>query len=182
MQNKLLSLTLFSILSLSAHAENFTLTSPDIKPGSSLSNKYVFNGFGCTGDNKSPAFRWSDAPKNTKSFAFTVYDPDAPTGSGWWHWVVFNIPSNTNKIVENAGKDQQKGPKGSIQSRTDFGSTGFGGACPPKGEPKHRYQFTLYALDIEKLPLDKNSSGALVGFYIHNHTIKSSSIEVKYGR
>ncbi len=180
MKKLLLPIILLTVSQYPAQAATFSLSSQDIQAGATLSNKQVFNGFGCKGGNESPELSWSGAPKNTKSFAITAYDPDAPTGSGWWHWVVFNIPSSTFHLASNAGSNSRTIDDGSIQSRTDFGFTGFGGACPPVGDKAHRYQFTVYALDTEKLPLDKDASGALVGFYIHNHTLASASIEAKY--
>jgi len=126
---------------------------------------------------------WKDAPVGTKSFAVTVYDPDAPTGSGWWHWLIFNIPANTDNLPENAG-DPSSGlaPKGSIQGRTDFGKPGYGGACPPVGDKPHRYQFTVYALDTEKIDLDANASGAMVGYFLNPHAIAKATLTVYYSR
>jgi Raf kinase inhibitor-like YbhB/YbcL family protein len=137
----------------------------------------VFSGFGCTGGNKSPALAWSGAPADAKSFAVTVYDPDAPTGSGWWHWVVFNIPAGTTDLKEGAG--DAKGallPAGSVQSVTDFGQPGFGGPCPPAGDKPHRYIFTVHALKLEKLPLEPSASGAMVGFFLGQNTIAKASV------
>jgi Raf kinase inhibitor-like YbhB/YbcL family protein len=169
--------------SYTAFAEDFKLKSPDLKPSKNLNLEQVFSGFGCTGKNVSPALKWEGAPKNTKSFAVTVYDPDAPTGSGWWHWIILNIPANITSLSKNAG-DPAAGlaPAGSIQCKTDFGTNGYGGACPPAGDKPHRYQFTVYALDVEKLPLDANASGAMAGFNIHQHTQAKSSITVLYSR
>ena len=101
-----------------------------------------------------------------KIFAVTVYDPDAPTGSGWWYWVAFDISKNKMSLPIGFGNSESKDV---IQSMTDFGKTGFGGACPPKGDKSHRYIFTVHALDVETLALDKNSSPALVGYYINAH-------------
>ena len=112
-----------------AQAAGFKLESPTVKPNSTLTEAQVFNGFGCSGKNVSPALKWSGAPKDTKSYAVTVYDPDAPTGSGWWHWVVYNIPASATELPEGAGTADGKGlPAGSAQGRTDFGAPGFGGA------------------------------------------------------
>jgi Raf kinase inhibitor-like YbhB/YbcL family protein len=141
----------------------------------------VFNGFGCNGKNISPQLEWRNAPTETKSFAMTIYDPDAPTGSGWWHWVVFDISKTTNQILSNASILNVL-PKGTIQSKTDFGKNEFGGACPPKSSKAHAYITTIYALDVEKLGLDKNASPALVGFMINSHTIERSSIITYYKR
>src|SRR5579864_73804 len=113
-----------------ARAEDLTLTSPDISQGATIANEQVFKGFGCTGNNISPALSWSGAPSGTKSFALSIYDPDAPTGSGWWHWVVFNIPANATGLPKNAGDVKSNlAPAGSVQSRTDFGTPGWGGPC-----------------------------------------------------
>ena len=145
------------LLSTSLFAEGLTLSSSDMQ--GQLSINQVFNGFGCSGKNISPALFWKNAPKETKSFAITMYDKDAPTGSGWWHWVVFNIPNTTHEIKSNASHHLAKGI---IESVTDFGSNGFGGACPPKGDGAHSYETTIYALDVDRLNLNEKSSPALV--------------------
>ena len=168
---------------LAASAAGFKLESPTVKPGSMLTDAQVFNGFGCTGKNISPALQWSGAPKNTKSFALTVYDPDAPTGSGWWHWVVYNIPANATEIPEGAGTADGKNlPAGSAQGKTDFGAPGFGGACPPPGDKPHRYIFTIYALKTDKLDIPADGTAALVGFMINANKLGSASFTAKYGR
>ncbi|MDK2082226.1 YbhB/YbcL family Raf kinase inhibitor-like protein [Aliarcobacter butzleri] len=153
------------------------MTSSDLK--GQLTKKQEFNGFGCSGENISPQLSWENAPKGTKSFAITVYDPDAPTGSGWWHWVVFDIPSNKTTLASGFGNSDLKE---AIQSMTDYGKTGFGGACPPVGDKAHRYIFTVHALDIETLGLDKNTNAATVGYYINSHTIAKASIISYYNR
>ncbi|ABV67312.1 YbhB/YbcL family Raf kinase inhibitor-like protein [Aliarcobacter butzleri] len=158
-------------------ANNFTLTSSDLK--GQLTKKQEFNGFGCSGENISPQLSWENAPKGTKSFAITVYDLDAPTGSGWWHWVVFDIPSNKTTLASGFGNSDSKE---AIQSITDYGKTGFGGACPPVGDKAHRYIFTVHALDIETLGLDKNTNAATVGYYINSHSIAKASIISYYNR
>jgi Raf kinase inhibitor-like YbhB/YbcL family protein len=160
-------------------AQGFTINSNDIS--GQLSTNQVFNGFGCTGKNMSPKLSWENAPKGTKSFAITIYDPDAPTGSGWWHWVVFDIPKNINSLIQNASELGTL-PKGSIEGTTDYGTSGFGGACPPKGDNAHQYIMTVYALDTEKLGLDKNASPALVGYMLNVHTIGKSSVVGYYKR
>ena len=159
-----------------AHAQ-MSLQSSDVKEGEMLLNAQIYNGFGCNGENKSPALSWDGVPEGTKSLAITLYDPDAPTGSGWWHWVAFNIPVDIKSI--DTGADM---PTGTVESRTDFGSVGYGGACPPKGNSPHRYILTLYALDVEKLDLDENASGAMVGYFLNSHLIEKSSITAIYGR
>jgi len=186
MHSKLRSVSLAVTLAACAplsQAAGFVLTSPNIKPGSTLTDAQVFNGFGCTGKNISPALKWSGAPKDTKSFAVTAYDPDAPTGSGWWHWVVYNIPATASEIPEGAGTAEGKGmPAGSMQGRTDFGAPGFGGACPPPGDKPHRYIFTVYALKTDKLDIPADATAALVGFMINANKLGSASFTGKYGR
>jgi Raf kinase inhibitor-like YbhB/YbcL family protein len=161
----------------------FTLTSPSIKEGQTLSLDQVFNNFGCTGKNISPALAWSNPPAGTKSFALTVYDPDAPTGSGWWHWVVYNLPAKTAALAANAGDASGKNlPAGAAQGRTDYGSVGFGGACPPVGDKPHRYQFTLYALKVEKLELPADATAAFVGYNILGNSLGKVQLTAQYGR
>jgi len=112
-----------------------------------------------------------------------VYDPDAPTGSGWWHWVIFNIPATVHRLAKDAGNiETTTAPAGAIQSRTDYGKPGYGGACPPAGARAHRYQFTVYALDTARLPLDSGTSPAMVGFYIRQHELAKAVITVYYQR
>ncbi len=168
---------------LAAQAAGFTLSSATIKPGSMLTDAQVFNGFGCSGKNISPALSWSGAPAGTKSFALTVYDPDAPTGSGWWHWVVFNIPASATQLPEGAGSAAGKGlPAGSVQGRTDFGAPGFGGACPPAGDKPHRYVFTVYALKTDKLEVPADATAALVGFMINANKLAEAKFSARYSR
>jgi Raf kinase inhibitor-like YbhB/YbcL family protein len=172
--------TIALMMAANAHAADWKLTSTDIAEGKKLENAQVFNGFGCTGGNISPALSWGKAPEGTKSLAITAYDPDAPTGSGWWHWVAFNIPANTTEIATGAsGKSM---PAGSIESITDFGSTGFGGACPPQGDKPHHYHFTVWALKVDKLDLDANASGAKVGYFLHQNVLAKTSIHAVYNR
>jgi hypothetical protein len=160
-----------------ANAQSMTLTSADIKEGDTIANEQVFKGFGCTGGDLSPALSWSGAPAAAKSLAVTIYDPDAPTGSGFWHWVVFNIPANTTSLPKGAGDVKKKlMPKGAIQSRTDFGSDGYGGPCPPPGDKPHHYQITVYAVAVDQ------ASAALVGFDLHFHTLAKATLTGLYGR
>lgn len=164
-------------------AQAFQLTSPDIKEGETLNNEQVFSGMGCQGENISPLLQWTGAPSATKSLAVTVYDPDAPTGSGWWHWVVFNLPPSVSELPKNAGQTALKLlPQAALQSRTDYGKTGYGGACPPTGDAPHHYQFTVWALDVETLPLNANASGAMVGYYLNQHALGKASLTATYQR
>jgi Raf kinase inhibitor-like YbhB/YbcL family protein len=180
---KILVATFLAATAVAAHAAGFTLSSPTVKPGSMLTDAQVFKGFGCEGKNISPALKWSGAPAGTKSYAVTVYDPDAPTGSGWWHWVVYNLPASTTELPEGAGGADGKGlPAGAVQGRTDFGAAGFGGACPPAGDKPHRYIFTVYALKTDKIEAPADASAALVGFMINANKLGKASFEAKYGR
>lgn len=170
-------------VSLCAEAGDFVLRSSDIAQGMMMKNAQVFAGFGCSGTNQSPQLSWQGAPADTKSFAITAYDPDAPTGSGWWHWTVVNIPVQVNALPADAGKPDSKTlPAGAIEGRNDFGYAGFGGACPPEGDKPHRYRFTVWALKTEKLPIDANSSGALVGFMLNSNVIAKAELVPVYGR
>ncbi len=163
------------LLAGTAGAEEFTLTSSDLK--GQLTQAQVFAGFGCSGKNISPALKWVNPPRGTKSFAVTVYDPDAPTGSGWWHWVIFNIPAGVTELKADAGRIEKKlAPPGSVQSITDYGKPGFGGACPPKGDKPHRYIFTVYALSVAKLDLDEKASPAMVGYFLNSNVIAKASL------
>jgi Raf kinase inhibitor-like YbhB/YbcL family protein len=176
-------LVAISLLALTqvAVGASFQLKTSSFDAKKPLPNKHVFNGFGCSGENVSPALEWSNPPKDTKSFAITVYDPDAPTGSGWWHWTVANIPSSVSSIEEGASASR-KLPAGSVEGRTDYGRPGFGGACPPEGHKPHRYIFTIYALKTDKLDIDSESSGALVGFNLNANALGKASFTVKFGR
>ncbi len=166
-----------------SNAAPFTLSSPTIKANGFLPEAQVANNYGCTGQNLSPALEWTNAPKSVKSYAITVYDPDAPTGSGWWHWIVYNLPSQTTHLDVGAGTENSTSfPAATIQGRTDGGNHSFGGACPPKGDKPHRYIFTIHALSTEKIDLPPEASAALVGFMIHNNQIAKASFIAKYGR
>jgi Raf kinase inhibitor-like YbhB/YbcL family protein len=163
-------------------AGKFTLTSADVKPGGTLSEKQVFDGFGCSGGNLSPQLAWSNVPEGTKSLVVTVYDPDAPTGSGWWHWIVYNIPASATELPGGAGSGKGELPAGAVQGRTDYGKPGFGGACPPPGDKPHRYIFTAYALKIEKLDVPPDATAALIGYMTRSNSLGSATFTAKYGR
>lgn len=178
-------------LALSSQAESinskkegdFSLTSSDISANEYMSKKHEFQGFGCDGSDLSPQLSWGDAPAATKSFAVMAYDPDAPTGSGWWHWQVVNIPVETKELKTGAGSPNGESiPKGARQLKNDYGIAGFGGACPPKGHGAHRYQFTVYALSVKKLELPEDPSGALTGYMVKANSLASSTLEALYKR
>jgi Raf kinase inhibitor-like YbhB/YbcL family protein len=171
------------LLPMAAQAAGFKLESPDVGAKAPIADKHVFKGFGCDGGNVSPALSWSNAPKDTKSFALTVYDPDAPTGSGWWHWVMIDIPAAATDLAQGAGDPAAgKAPQGARQMRTDFGQPGWGGPCPPQGDKPHRYIFTVHALKVDKLDVPQDATAALVGFMIHANELGKASLTAKYGR
>ena len=175
-------LALFIAFSYSVFGQNtFTLTSNDLGGEATINEE--FNGFGCTGNNRSPQLSWKNPPEGTKSFAITMYDPDAPTGSGWWHWVVFDIPLTTNELLSGAGNTELNlTPEGVIQSITDYGTNGYGGPCPPEGHGLHQYIITVYALKVDKLGLNENTNPAVVGYYLWNNALSKASIISYYQR
>ncbi len=178
---KILTVLTFIFISIIANAQTFTLKSNDI--GGQMTSKEVFNGFGCNGNNISPQLSWSNAPEGTKSFAITIHDPSAPTGSGWWHWLIFDIDASINELVSNTGNiEANLSPKGSIQSITDYGTFGYGGPCPPQGHGFHQYVITIHALKVASLGLDKNTNAAVVGFNLFANTIEKASIIAYYKR
>lgn len=156
------------------------VSSHDMTDGNALPMAHVFNNFGCKGENISPHLAWSGAPEETKSYAVTVYDPDAPTGSGWWHWVAFNIPANVTELKTGASANAM--PQDAVESLSDYGFTHFGGACPPPGDAPHRYIFKVHALDTPSLPLDEKATGAMVGYYLTQHRLDSAKMTLTYGR
>jgi Raf kinase inhibitor-like YbhB/YbcL family protein len=177
------TLLLFASLAAAAPAAAFELSSPDISHGGTIGEKFVFKGFGCEGGDLSPALSWSHPPEGTKSFALMVHDADAPTGgAGFWHWVVYNIPASTTGLPQGLAKDGKGLPEGAKQVTTDFGVPGYGGPCPPKGDSAHRYNFTVYALNTEKLDLPPGATASLAGFFINAHALGKASLVATYGR
>jgi Raf kinase inhibitor-like YbhB/YbcL family protein len=162
------------------------LTSTSFKDGDYLGPEHILSadhGFGCSGGNKSPHLRWEGAPPETKSFALLCFDPDAPTGSGFWHWVVVNIPPTVTELPLDAGNPSSgKLPAGALQVRTDFGKPGYGGPCPPQGDHPHRYLFTIHAVSMDKLPVTGDTAPAVVGFYLHFNTLEKASLMGLYKR
>ena len=161
----------------------FKLMSPDFRPNGPIAMEQVFNGFGCSGQNISPALGWSGAPADTKTFALLVHDPDAPTGgAGWWHWLVVNIPAGATQLRKDAGKaDGANLPFGCAQIDTDFGGPGWGGPCPPVGDKPHRYNFTLYALKADGLDVG-GASASLAGYMVNANAIAKARLTGKFGR
>lgn len=159
------------------------LSSPDIPAGGVIDSRFEARGFGCAGANESPALRWTGAPPHTRSFAVTVYDPDAPSGSGWWHWVLVDVPATVHELKPGAG--QAGGallPPGASQIRNDYGQAAWGGLCPPPGARPHRYVFTVYALKTERLGLPQDATPALAGYLLRANVLAKASLVAVYGR
>ena len=188
-----------ALMQVPAKADDpFTISSPDFKNGDILSRDNEFSGFGCSqvlqgpydlctssgnrfeglnchGKNIAPTIRWNNPPAKTRSFALTVYDPDMPTGGGWWHFVVYNIPRNVRDVTNG------KIPQGGVTITNDSGTKYYMGPCPPAGSPAHRYIFTIYALD-STLDLPSTTSPGLAAYMINRHKLASSSIYATYAR
>jgi Raf kinase inhibitor-like YbhB/YbcL family protein len=164
----------------------FTVRSDSFKDGDYLAKDHILSaeyGFGCEGGNKSPHLAWSGAPTSTKSFAVTCFDPDAPTGSGFWHWLVVNVPPDVNELALDAGNPKvRKLPKEALQTRTDFGAPGYGGPCPPPGDHPYRYLFTVFAVGADSLPVTADTSAAIIGFQLNFNTLAKVAIVGLYKR
>ena len=161
-----------------ASAADFKLTSPELRHMQAIEPAHYWNNFGCSGDNMAPKLEWANPPAGTKSFAVTFYDQDAPTGSGFWHWVAYDIPANVTAL--EGGKDGGTLPAGAVQSNTDLSKPGFFGPCPPVGR-KHHYVYTVHALKVAKLPVNLGASPALVGFILWQNTIEKATFKVTAG-
>jgi Raf kinase inhibitor-like YbhB/YbcL family protein len=162
-------------------AEAMQVTSASFKDGDYLPMDHILSasfGFGCSGGNISPQLAWSGAPDGTKSFAVTAFDPDAPTGSGFWHWLVVNIPPTVSELAPDVGNPSAgKLPSGALQTRTDFGKPGYGGPCPPEGDHPHRYLFTVYAVGVDQLQgVNADTSAAVIGFMLHFNTLDKAEL------
>jgi Raf kinase inhibitor-like YbhB/YbcL family protein len=164
---------------------SFTVESDDVADGQQMSNAQVFDGFGMTGENISPNLRWHGFPAQTQSFAVTCFDPDAPTGSGFWHLVLLDVPASVTELATGAASGDLSGlPAGAFCVRNDYGVKAFGGAAPPKGDPPHRYVFAVHALDLASLAAEGVSSDvspAVAGFNLRFHTIARGMIIPVYG-
>ena len=157
----------------------FRLWSNDFADGDRLPLEQVLNGFGHAGGNVSPHLAWEGAPAGTQSFVLTLYDPDAPSGSGWWHWIVANIPARVESLPKGVGSGTTALPEGALQTRTDFGGPGYGGAAPPPG-PSHRYIFRVQALGTADLGVDAGASGAMVGMFSGMHRLAEATLTAHY--
>lgn len=174
---KSLAFLLLAAAAFSAHAGDFKLTTDAANAQGVIAQPFAYAGFGCTGKNLAPSVHWEGVPADARSLALTVYDPDAPTGSGWWHWFVVDLPADTRALP--AGKPL---PAGAHALRNDYGDAGWGGPCPPAGDTPHHYIFTVYALDVPKLDIPAGASPALAGFMIHAHTLGKTQLTLTYGR
>jgi Raf kinase inhibitor-like YbhB/YbcL family protein len=165
-------------------APTFTLKPTDAGLLTGMPDRYTLNGYGCTGGNTSPALEWSGAPEGTQSYVLTLFDPDEhSTPSGWWHWVVYDVPRGVHSVAIGAGAEHgRKLPRGALHGRTDLGSLAYHGPCPDKGDAPHRYVFTLYALNVATLPVKRGSTGAMVVSTAQEHLLGKAVFEAHYGR
>ena len=161
---------------MSEQPARLNVESSSFANNATIPKKHVFNGMGAGGDNVSPQVRWSGAPAGTKSYAVTIWDPDAPTTVGYWHWLVFNIPAGVNEIAEG------KVPAGAVEGYTDFGMSAYGGPAPPPGHGPHRYHVRVYALDVDKLPLERGTTGATLMFMMRGHILAQGELTGIYER
>lgn len=159
----------------------FTAWSNSVKPGYPVDKKYIYSHMGCEGKNISPDISWSDEPEGAKSFAVTVFDPDAPNIGGWWHWAVVNIPKDVHAIPEGASNEERL-PEGAVEVKTNYGDTHYGGPCPPQGDHPHHYIFTVYALKNETVHTTPNSTPGSIKHDLEHDCLAKSSFTVEYGR
>jgi Raf kinase inhibitor-like YbhB/YbcL family protein len=177
MKKQLLNCILSGLLFFAFNSNAIVIESEDISEGERMSAKFEFNGFGCQGENKTPSISWHSLPEGTKSVAVTVFDPDAPTESGFWHWLVVNIPTNidnTNLLSKDSGNG--------LTVRNDFGQFQFDGACPPVDDGMHRYQITVWALPVVALEVTKNTPAAIIGFMLNAMALDREKLTTTYVR
>ena len=178
---------LSSMLPTDVRAAGFMLAAPDFPDGGTIPSAQVFDAGGCTGGNHSPALSWSAEPPGTQSFAVTMFDPDAPTRHGWWHWTVFNIPAGVHGLPADAGAAHTTLlPVGAGEGRSDFGFSWYGGPCPPVGDPPHHYEITIYALKVAHLPLNAAVPGDMVAAMLRANALANALATARitglYGR
>jgi len=180
----ILALSVLVFGPVGADSSSFSVSSPDFRPEQPIPEGHVFNDYGCKGGNRSPKLEWRGTPSGTKSFAVTMFDLDEHgSPSGWWHWVVYDVPASASGLPENAGAiNSHTLPSGAVQGRTDMSQDGYHGPCPGKGEPPHRYQITVYALRVDKLPVPPEATGAMVSWTAHDYTLAKATLTARYGR
>ncbi len=162
---------------LMTEAKGFTILSKTIKEGAFLQDEQIYNGFGCSGKNIAPDLEWKNPPVGTKSYTLIMHDPDAPMPGGWWHWIVANIPSSKTNFAKG---EMVNSP--SMLTKTSFGNPGYGGPCPPKGHGKHRYIFTVYALDVANISSKPEMTPVQIEALIKPHTLGKASLMGYYER
>jgi Raf kinase inhibitor-like YbhB/YbcL family protein len=183
MRKSLMTLTLLALGAGSAMAADFSVSIPGMKDGGTVPETMILNGMDCKGGNISPELAWKGAPAGTKSFALTLYDPDAPTGSGFWHWAALDIPATATGLLAGAGDPSRNLlPKGARLGNSDLGDASYAGPCPPVGSGAHRYQFVLHALKTDKLPDLAGKTAALAGFLVNANEIGRTSFTLKLAR
>jgi Raf kinase inhibitor-like YbhB/YbcL family protein len=161
--------------------ESFTLESTTFGSNTTLATTQVYDKGGCNGGNQSPELHWKGAPGDTKSFAITMFDPDAHDGAGWWHWLVYDIDAKTTSLAVGAG-NPVKSPVGSVSGKNSFGDDGYSGPCPPRDDKPHRYVFTIYALKVEHLGLAAGADSAAVKAALESNTLLSTTLQGQYER
>jgi len=157
---------------------SFTVTSSDVTEGAPMALRHVHDSAG--GDNVSPRLSWSGAPEGTRSYCVTCFDPDAPTPSGFWHWVAVDLPASITSLDAGAGADDEQLPDGAFHVRNDFGDARYDGCAPPPGDVPHRYYFVVHAVDVDALPVDGSASPAVVSFNLAFHTLARAVLHGTY--
>jgi Raf kinase inhibitor-like YbhB/YbcL family protein len=168
-----------------AAAPAFRLTSADLPPGKPFAERYTANAFGCHGPNESPELRWSGAPSGTRSFAVTLFDPYQPPASGWWHWILYDLPPTTTQLRHGAGAPNSPDlPSGAKQGRPDGDAPEphYYGPCPDRGDPPHHYVITVYALSVDHLDVPPTATAAHIAYVIAGKTLAKASIVRDYQR
>jgi Raf kinase inhibitor-like YbhB/YbcL family protein len=161
---------------------SFSVTSTDLTDGEPQHERHAYDGAADNAENVSPQLSWSGFPDETKSFVVTCYDPDAPTPSGFWHWILVDLPVTTTSLDRNAGAAGASLPGGAFSVRNDWSSKDYGGAYPPDGDRPHRYYYVVHAVDVESLGVDSEASAAVVSFNLAFHTLARAELVATFQR